>query len=169
MVKADYEVQKQGVKLPPVDRELFELPSSAFEAEVEHDNDGNPKIVELAEERKIMFAQPGRPVRHDVLYTVKAVKPDGTIIQIPLEDQINNQIASPENVIGLQGAVRKGYLVLWDFGTNKGVFCPTKDCWAKWNDDISGFCSTDHRNITSPEGNVGGFGEGATTSRTWSM
>lgn len=166
---APYKVTKTGVTLPPVDRGFHEFPAAAFEAESEFDKDGNAIATELAEERTIKFAEPGRPVKHDVLYTVKAIKPSGAVVQLPLEDQINNQVASPENVIGLQVYVRKDFTVLWDFAKNVGVFCPTKDCWAKWNDKFAGFCHESHRAITKPEGNVGGFGEGATTSRTWQM
>ena len=164
---ADYKVTKEGLILPNVDREEYPTPSGAYGAEAVLDDDGRVVSVELAKDRLMPFAKPGKAVKHDVLYTVKAMKPSGAVVQLPLEDQINNQVASPENMVGVSPYVRKGYILFWDKG--KGVFCPTKDCFAKWDDKFTGFCHPSHRAITAPEGDSKGFGEGATTSRTWSL
>ncbi len=165
---AAYKVSKTGVTLPNVDRELFPNPQTAYGAVIEEDENGKSVFVSLAEDRIFPFNKPGKPVKHDVLYTVKAVKPSGAIVQLPMEDQINNQGASPENMIGVAPYVRKDFILLWDQATGKGVFCPTKDCWAKWNDKFAGFCHPQHKAITKPEGD-GSFSEGATTSRTWQL
>lgn len=159
-----YKITKDGVTLPPVDRELFELPSSAYQAEVEHDKDDRVVSVELAEERFIPFEKPGKVVEHKRIYTIKGVKKDGTVLQMPLEDQINNNIASPENAVGLQFYVRKGIIPFFDFATMAGAFCPTRDCWAKWNNKFEGFCCEQHKLITRPGDPTRGFGPGSTTT-----
>ncbi len=166
---ADYKVSKTGITLPNVDREEYPRPSGAYGSIVEMDDDGRVLSVDLPEDRVFPFAKPGKRVKHDVLYTVKAMKPSGAVVQLPLEDQINNQGASPENMIGVAPYVRKGFILFWDTMKGKGEFCPTKDCFAKWNDKFTGFCHPEHKAITSPEGNSAGFGEGVTTSRTWSL
>lgn len=162
-----YKVTKEGIILPNVDRELFPTPSAAFGAVVKHDKDGRVLSVELEEDRLFPFHKPGGRVKHDVLYTVKAMKPSGAVVQLPLEDQINNHVASPENMVGIMPYVRKDFVMFWDMAKNKGEMCPTKDCWAKWNDKFTGFCHPDHLAITSPQGNSLGFGEGATTSKSF--
>ena len=163
-----FESTEEGIKLPPVDREEFELPSSAFGAKVKLNKDGNPVTVTIPKENILPFAEPGKRVGAKRLYTVKAVKPDGSVTQIPFEAQINNNVASPENALGLQYYVRKGFMVLFDFGSGTGAFCPTWDCWAKWNPEFGGFCCLAHKEITAPESESGpGFGEGSTTSSIW--
>ena len=157
----------QGIVLRDVDREIYELPESAFAAEVELDHDGKAKKVTLAEDRFLPFKDPGARVEAKRLYTVKAEKTDGTVVQIPLEPQINNNIAAPDMFIGLQFYTRKGYNVFFDLETGVSAHCPTWGCWAKWNKDLDGFCCEAHREITKPATSSGQFGEGATTSRTW--
>ncbi len=166
---AKYKVTKDGVTLPNVDRERYPNPSAAFGAVATLDDDKRVVSVELEEDRFFPFSKPALRVKHDVLYTVKAMKPTGVVVQLPLEDQINNQVASPENMVGVMPYVRKDYILFWDMATGKGVFCPTKDCFAKWNDKFAGFCHPSHQAITKPEGNSLGFGEGATTSRSVGM
>lgn len=170
----NWKVTKQdgasGISLRTVDRELIEKPATAFDSTTTHDKDGRPLTVEMPEVRFFPFAKPGRPVATKRLYTIKGEKADGTLIQIPLEDQINNNIASPENAIGLQLYSRRGINVFFDFETGEAAFCPTWDCWAQWNKEFDGFCSDVHREITKGETQnaaSSGFGAGATTSRTW--
>jgi len=158
---------KEGVFLRDVDREIFELPESAFGADVELNDDGHAVEVTLPEKRFMPFADAGARVEAKRLYTVKAEKTDGTIVQIPLEPQINNNVAAPDMFIGLQHYTRKGYNVLFDLETGIGAFCPTWGCWAKWNKDTEGYCSERHAEITKPSAVEGSFGSGATTSRNW--
>jgi hypothetical protein len=165
-------VKKDGVEflvLPAIDRERHELPSTAYGAEVEHDKDGRPISVALPEDYAVPFAPAGKEVAFKRLYTIKAVKPDGTLVQIPFEDQINNNVASPENAIGLRGYQRKGFHILFDFETHEGAMCPTWDCWAKWDSKLHGFCSEKHMAITKPKDDAAGsrFGQNATTSASW--
>lgn len=162
-----YKVTKDGITLPNVDREMYPTPSAAFGAVVETDDDGRVLSVELPEDRFFPFAKPGGRVKHDVLYTVKAMKPSGVVVQLPLEDQINNHVASPENMVGIMPYVRKDFIMFWDMAKMKGDFCPTKDCFAKWNDEFAGFCDPSHKQITAPRGESLGFGEGATTSKSY--
>ncbi len=163
---AKYKVTKEGITLPNVNREDYPTPSGAYGAVSTLDDNGNVLSVELEEDRVMLFDKPAKRVKHDVLYTVKAMKPSGAVVQLPLEDQINNQVASPENLVGVMPYVRKGFILFWDTAKGKGVFCPTKDCFAKWNYKIAGFCDPSHLAITAPEGKNLGFGEGATTSRS---
>lgn len=158
---------KKGVELRTIDRELHENPATAYGAESKHDKDGNVIETTVPEKRVIPFADPGKRTGSKRLYTIKAEKRDGTLIQIPLEDQINNNVASPENAIGLQLYARRGINVFFDFETGEGAFCPTWDCWAQWNSKLDGFCSEEHRHITKGNEEEGRFGSGATTSRTW--
>jgi len=157
----------KGIVLRDVDRELYELPDSAFGAEVEHDHDGKPIKVELAEKRFLPFAPAGARVEAKRLYTVKAEKTDGTVVQIPLEPQINNNIAAPDMFIGLQFYTRKGYNVFFDLETGVSAHCPTWGCWAKWDPKYEGFCTEAHYQITVPTKSEGQFGQNTTTSRTW--
>lgn len=159
--------KQKGIELRTVDRELFDLPAAAFGAEVEHDKDDRVVSVNLPEERFIAFAPAGKRVAAKRLYTIKAEKADGTLIQVPLEDQINNNIASPQNAIGLQVYSRRGVNVFFDFETGEAAFCPTWDCWAAWDSKNDGFCSEQHKAITKGDETEGAFGAGATTSRTW--
>ena len=92
------------------------------------------------------------------------MKLDGTLIQLPLEGQINNNVASPENAIGLRGYDRKGTFVFFNYDTHEGAFCPTWGCWAKWDKKNDGYCSERHAAITKPKSTAGAFGSGATTS-----
>lgn len=161
-------VTKTGVSV-----ELAESPSTAaFGVSFDLDDDGKviedsvhyPEDMSMVE---LAFAPPGRRVEHKVIYTVKAIGPDGTIVQLPLEEQINNHVASPEDFVGLRFYTRKGFRLLWDFEQSKGVFCPTRDCYAAWNDEFSGTCSPQHEKITVPKQSPGRFSDGATTSRSW--
>lgn len=159
---------QKGIMLRTIDREYHELPSTAYGAEVEHDHDKNPIKVTLAEDRFLPFGKVGARVAAKRLYTVKGEKPDGTVIQIPLENQINNNVASPENAIGLQMYQRRGINVLFDFETGEAAFCPTWDCWAPWNGKLNGFCSEEHKAITKPDPGNSPFGSQVTTTRSWS-
>lgn len=161
--------KQKGIVLREIDRELHELPASAYGSVTQHDHDDKPISVELQEERFLPFNAPAGRVAAKRLYTVKAEKADGAVIQIPLEDQINNNIASPQNAIGLQGYARRGVNVWFDFETGEAAFCPTWDCWAQWNQKYDGFCSPEHKEITKGDdsGERNTFGGAATTSRGW--
>jgi hypothetical protein len=92
--------------------------------------------------------------------------PSGNLTQLPMENQINNHVASPQDNVGIKFYERKGFVVFYDFEKNKGVFCPTKNCWAEWNDKMQGFCCAVHRDITKPHNDPGRFGLGATTTES---
>jgi len=168
MQDVEYTEEGDGIVLPAVDREEFELPASAYGAKVKHDKDGNATAVTLPKDRVLKFAKPGGRVSGKRLYTIKAIKPDGAVIQIPLEPQINNNVASPENALGAQFYSRKGYQVLLDIATGEVVFCPTADCWAASNPQHGKFCCEAHKALTAPEAPDSGFSANATTSaNTW--
>jgi hypothetical protein len=157
----------KGVSLREIDRDRYPLPQSAFGADVTLDDDKKAIAVEIPEERFMAFDKPGKRIAAKRLYTVKGEKPDGSVTQIPLEGQINNNLAAPDMFIGLQFYTRKGFNVFFDLETGVGAFCPTWDCWAEWNKDINGFCSEAHRNITKPEKAEGPFEAQSTTSAIW--
>lgn len=167
------EVKEDELLLRDVDREEFEFPSTAYGAKTKFDKDGNVTAVTLPSKGKriLKFAKPGGRVGAKRLYTVKAEKANGSVVQVPMEGQINNNVASPENFIGLRHYEKRGMNIFFDYDTGRGAFCPTLDCWAKWNDQFAGFCCPAHREITAPEADSSGgaFGQGATTSRNvWS-
>jgi hypothetical protein len=153
-----------GVDLREVNREDYELPSSAYGAVVKHDKDGRPIEVKLTKGRRLAFDKPGRRLAGKRLYTIKGEKPDGSVIQIPLEGQINNQVASPDNFIGIRFYQRRGVRLFFDLETGTGDFCPAWDCWAAWNDKFGGFCCPQHKELTKPDPRGSIIGEGATTS-----
>lgn len=157
----------KGVVLREIDRELYPLPGAAFGADVTLDDDDQIVEVELEEERFLGFQKPGMRVGAKRLYTVKAEKPDGTIVQLPLEGQINNNLAAPDMFIGLQVYTRKGFNAFFDMETGVGAFCPTWDCWAEWNKNIDGFCTEEHQAITRPKKAQGAFDANVTTSSNW--
>ena len=157
---------QRGVVLRDIDREDHEFPSSAYGAEVEHDEDGNPNKVTFPEVRFLPFADAGKRLPVKKLFTVVAEKPNGVVTQLPLEDQINNNTAAPDMYIGLQFYTRKGFNVFFDFETGEGAFCPTWDCWAEWDKKFNGYCSDLHKETTE-QNDDGTFSGGVTTSRTW--
>lgn len=161
-------VTKTGVTLDRVAEPVL----GAYGVEFDKDDDGQPIADSVrypgeGDTFTVPFAPPGRKVEHKVIYTVKALSPDGVLVQLPLEEQINNHVASPEDFVGLRFYTRKGFNLFWDFEQRLGVFCPTRDCWAKWNIQFDGACSPQHKAITIPTKAPGKFSDGATTSRAW--
>ena len=148
----------RGLMLPAVDVE-----------EIDHEPDST--YGGSLDERFLPFAKPGMRVEAKSIYTVKGVHKDGTVVQLPLEDQINNNVASPETFLGLQAYIRKGMTVFFDPMQGIGAFCPTWACWAEWNDkNPRGFCCEAHMKATIGENEApSGFAQNATTSSTWSM
>lgn len=164
----EMKVTKTGVTLDRVDNPQ----ASTFGVEFDVDEDGkviedSVRYPEDGDSIELKFAEPGARVEHKVIFTVKAINPHGVIVQLPLENQINNHVASPDDFVGLRFYTRKGFVLLWDFENARGVFCPTRDCHAAWNDEFSGTCSPEHEAITVPKQTPGRFSDGATTSRSW--
>ena len=157
-----------GIELREIDREQYEFPSTAYGAKTKFDKDGNAIDVTFPKKRFFAFDKPGKVVGAKRLYTVKAEKANGALVQLPMEGQINNQVASPENFIGLRFYQRRGFNIFFDFQTGIGAFCPTRDCWAAWNSEYDGFCTPQHRELTQPDTGGSIIGEGATTSGNWS-
>ena len=145
--------------------------SGAYGTKSETDSDGRPIKTEYlvkGETIELPFQPPGGLIPARNIRTVKAVSPDGVLVQIPLENQINNNVASPEDRIGLRIYQRKGFTILFDFETGRGVYCPASDCWAQASDAHRGACSGSHETILFHQAdNAGKFGTGATTSQSW--
>ena len=155
-----------GVKLREVNREDYEFPSTAYGAKCKFDKDGNVTGVTLPKERFLSFDKPGKRIDAKRLYTVKSEKANGAVVQLPLEGQINNNVASPDNYIGIRKYQKRGFNIFFDFETGIGAFCPARDCWAAWNNSFGGFCTPAHKELTQPEQRSGGsiFNQDATTS-----
>ena len=119
--------------------------------------------------KNLPFQAPGRPIPAKGLYTIKAIKPNGVLSQLPFEPQIQNTAGGEiEDAIGLRRYQRKGYLILMDFQTLQPVYCAAAECWAKAKP--GGFCTDAHRQITMPsesKESKGMLEAGVTTSRIW--
>lgn len=170
----------EGIYLPDVDRDSFDhIPSAALGATVEREDPADRRSAvldaEVPTKRFLAFQAPGKRVAGKRIYTVKALARDGRVVQLPLEAQINNQVASPQDFVGLQFYVRKGFTPLFDMVSGVPLFCPTFDCWAKSGDvagtkgRLGGYCTTKHRIVSEgdEEEVEGMFGSGATTSTVW--
>jgi hypothetical protein len=175
--------QDKTLKLPEMDIELFG-PSSYFTEPIGPATDGEGQEFAILMERLKGLTFDGIPGRAlnkaKKLRVMKAIKPDGTIIQLPLEDQINNAVAGrPGDQIGLLTYTDKGYVLLQD--PNKyPYYCYAVDCWAaamrkaiekKFPEHVeatgTGFCSEAHLGHTMPNRSAGMFGIDATTSRVY--
>lgn len=162
----------RGIRLPKVDRTQFDhVPSAAYEAVATTEDPDDPRSVvldaEVPEDRFLPFQKPGGRVGSKAMYTVKAVDPTGVVVQLPLEDQINNNVSSPDTFLGLNPYAKRGFNILFDPSVGKGVFCPTADCWAEWDDTYGGFCTEQHRRVTKPPNRETNLSQGATTSGVW--
>jgi hypothetical protein len=133
----------------------------------------NPEKVKV-----LYFQKPGRNLPKKRLYTIKAIHKDGRLVQLPFEKQIqNNAGGDPEDAIGLRRYERKGIYILIDWATLMPVYCAAWGCLAQADQggQFAGFCTEKHAKHTLPNQykNAGAitqgiFGDGATTSRTWS-
>lgn len=130
----------------------------------------------------LLFDIPGRNLaRNGQLRTIKALKPNGTLAQLPFALQINNAAAGElRDALGLRKYQRRGYLIFMDFDTLSPVYCMARNCWAAamvaalakvypehLNVLGSGYCSHDHMGFTEPNlvrQGSGMFEAGATTS-----
>lgn len=136
-------------------------------------------IIDPVKVEKLHFDRPGRNLPKKRLYNIKALHKDGRFVQLPFEAQVqNNAGGDPEDAIGLRRYERKGIKLFVDFQTLIPLFCAAWDCWAQAEQSgpFVGFCSERHAKHTLPNQykdasaiTRGIFGEGATTSRTWSV
>ncbi len=118
--------------LPPL-----RLEEEAYQASVKR------IALELVADRTKWVSTEGPQMR-----VMKMVKPDEgkTIVQIPVENQINNQAGSIGD--GVQLYKNKGYKICDPF------LCAMKDCWEFAHVDglgrftYEGYCNLDHRNRT---------------------
>lgn len=134
---------------------------------------------ELDEDRAkfVHFMQPGQNLPKKRLYTVKAMKPNGALIQLPFEPQISNTAGGDrEDAIGLRRYQRKGFEVFYNFETSTPLFCAAWGCFAQSQGSglYKDFCTSGHARVTLPNafddaGEVlqGLLSQGATTSRVW--
>lgn len=135
-------------------------------------------VIDPERVKTLHFDRPGRNLPKKRLYNIKAIHKDGRLVQLPFEQQVqNNAGGDPEDAIGLRRYERKGIKLLIDMMTLVPVYCAAWDCWAQAEQEgpIVGFCSERHAKHTLPNQykdasaiTRGIFGDGATTSRTWS-
>lgn len=123
-------------------------------------------VIDEEKSMFLHFTEPGLNIAKKRSYVVKAFKPDGTLVQLGFEPQIENTAASSrEDAIGLRRAQQRGFTILYDFNTGLPVYCATWDCWAKARDGEH-FCSDAHASYSAPTERESS--SGATTSRVWS-
>lgn len=133
----------------------------------------------------LMFDVPARRLEQGrALRTIKHLKPNGVLGQIPFEGQINNTAAGDmSDAIGVKKYQRKGSIIFFDFDNAQPVYCMARNCFAAAmipelveeypqhaNVVGSGYCSYDHMVFTEPNlarrsGN-GMFEGGVTTTRS---
>ncbi len=151
---------------------------SAYAVVVDHLGEQQSETEFHLDEEKMSglpFADANLPLPDKHLYTIKCVRPDGSIVQVGFEEQIQNTAGGElEDAIGLRRYDRKpGWTVLIDWNTLIPVYCPAWGCWAHADPEFNFFCSLSHAGKTLP--NMGqsairqGLKEGGvTTSRMWS-
>lgn len=149
------------------------------DAEVEPYSIDQEFVIDPERVKTLHFDRPGRNLPKKRLYNIKGIHKDGRLVQLPFEAQIqNNAGGDPEDAIGLRRYERKGIKLLVDMQTLVPIYCAAWDCWAQADQDggFVGFCSERHAKHTLPNMykdasaiTRGLFGDGATTSRTWSM
>jgi hypothetical protein len=135
---------------------------------------------ELDEDKALYvhFTQPNQNLPKKRLFTVKAMKPNGVLTQLPFEDQIQNTAGGDTgDAIGLRRYQRKGYVIFWDFEKAQPLYCGAWGCYAQALNDGGAyrqFCGPAHAQVTLPNlydsaGAVsqGLMAQGATTSRIW--
>lgn len=170
--------EKSTLTVSDIDAPHFEddqLLPSAFAAVITRQAErGEDVEFDIDEERmtKLVFDKPGKNLPSKRLFTVKAFNPNGVLVQLPFEDQIQNTAGSSrEDAIGLRRYENKGFKLLFDFATLSTVYCAAWDCWAQAAEGQL-FCSPAHQSATLPkpgggDAGFGGFSDGATTSRVW--
>ena len=132
----------------------------------------NPELVKV-----LYFDKPGRNLPKKRLYNIKGIHKDGRFVQLPFEDQIqNNAGGDPEDAIGLRRYERKGITLLFNWETFCPVYCGAWGCWAQATQGgpFMAFCAMRHAEHTLPNKykNAGEIGQslmeqGVTTSRVW--
>lgn len=153
--------------------EETDLGPTSFAVDIDEASTEENTVFTVDEDRlkKLHFTKPGARVASKKLFTVKAFNPNGTLIQLPFEAQIQNTAASSrEDAIGLRRYQSKGFQLLYDFDTGRTIYCATWDCWAQARPG-NDFCSDGHQNQTMPRQedtlSGGAFTPGATTKRVW--
>lgn len=145
--------------------------SGAFSTKSVIDKDGvitSTEWLTKGDSIELPFTPPGARLPAKSIFTVKAISPDGVLVQLPLEDQINNNTASPADFVGLRVYQRKGFQILMDLSTGQKVYCPGWDCYAPSLEQYRGACSAQHEAFLYRQNDEAGrLSSGVTTSRTW--
>ena len=158
---------------------VFANPETGDLLEITGEQDTQEFFIDEEKARYFVFAKAGQNLPKKRLYTIKGLHRDGTLVQLPAEQQIQNNAGGDEaDMIGLRRYQRKGILVLIDWETAVPLYCAAWGCFAQAEDHTSqnpGFCSMRHAKHTLPNmyKNAGQIVEslmeaGVTTSRTWS-
>lgn len=159
--------EPKGHRVPKVS----EPSSGAFGTKSTLDKDGRVVSTEwLSDGESVVlpFTPPGQRLPNKSIFTVKAISPDGVLVQLPLEDQINNNTASPVDFVGLRVYQRKGFNILMDLTSGETVYCPAWDCYAPSLGQFRGACSGVHETaLFRQRDEAGALSSGVTTSRAW--
>lgn len=113
------------------------------------------------------FHAPGLKLKGKKQVTMKSLHPQGALVQLPNEPQINNGISGdPQDKLGLNLYRRKGFQMLEDENGNP-IVCQAWGCWAEAQPQFAYYCCEPHRDYTNPAGEAAGvgFSFGATTKR----
>lgn len=113
----------------------------------------------------LIFTKPALPLeRGRALRVVKAISPNGVLVQLPFEGQHNNAAAGePQDALGIRYYQRKGFLILMNMDTLIPIYCFARNCHAAamrlelsnvypQHADVtgSGYCSFAHMEFTEP-------------------
>lgn len=141
-------------------------------------------MIDPEKVKTLLFTEAGRNLPKKRLFNVKGIHPDGRLVQLPFELQIqNNAGGDPQDAIGLRRYQRKGILILIDWETLATVYCAAWDCWARAANTgpFVCFCTERHAKHTLPNRykDAGGmmqsamgqgiFEQGSTTTQTWAI
>jgi hypothetical protein len=175
----------------PADFNLDGIGPMSYLAQPEGEITGSIDTQEFTIKEELLkgltFEPPGRKLeRGRALRTVKALKPNGVLSQLPFEGQINNGAAGDvKDALGIRYYQRKGFLIFMNFDTLEPIYCFARNCHAAamvpqlaqrfpQHADVigSGYCSYEHMVFTEPNlarnaAGLGMFGLNATTTRSW--
>ncbi len=101
----------------------------------------NKVVVDMQTARELN----GPPTEGPLHKTIKMLRPDGNLVQLPYEEQINN----------LAGSISDATVRYTDkdFKLTEPTLCPSQDCWnpglvEKGNYTFGMYCSADHQTRT---------------------
>lgn len=137
------------------------LPPIQFATEAERQREIDNVVTQLLADRR---AEGPPPPPSPIPKSLKMLKPDGSLVQLPYESQINNLAGSLEDAVARYR--NKGYKLAVD--SEGRTLCPAQNCWEVavvegGKNTFGGYCSADHQART--EGNTRPIDRGVYTRR----